>query len=247
MSLQEQPRKRALVIGGSGAVGRVLVRELAGAGARVAFTYRHGKDVADALCRELDGVVARPLELTDLAAVDETVAALGRELGGLDALLHVATRTSTVQPAKYDTLADVDLGGWDDLMRVNVTSAMVAVRSALPLFAGGGNVVLFGSVDGIKPVPASIPYAVSKAALRGLVLSLSKELGARRVRVNMIAPGVLEAGASRTLPDDLRAEYLRHCGLRRVGTIAEVTGLASWLALDNSYVTGQTLLVDGGL
>lgn len=245
--MSKPAQRRVLVLGGSGTVGRVLVRELASAGARVAFTYRNGRDVADVLTREVDGVFARALDLRDLAAVAAVTAELATELGGLDAMIIAATKTSTLEPPRFDTVDEIQLDGWDELMTVNVTSAFVAVRSALPFFAGGGNVVFFGSVDGIKPVPTSVGYAVSKAALRGMVLSLSKALGDRNVRVNMVAPGVLEAGASRTLPDDLRAEFLRHAGLRRVGKIDEVTPLAAWLALENTYVTGQTLLVDGGL
>ena len=240
-------RKRCVVIGGSGTVGRALVAELSGQGARVALTYRHGRDVADALTLAHDGVTARELDLLDLGRVAVTIDELGRELGGIDALVHVATKTSTCDPPRFDSIMDVDTEVLGELMTVNVTSAFAAVRAALPHMSAGGNVVLFGSVDGIKPVPSPVPYAASKAATYGLVLSLTKALGKLAVRVNMITPGVLEAGASRTLPAELRAEYLKHCGLRRVGTVAEVTGMAAWLALENTYVTGQNLIVDGGL
>jgi NAD(P)-dependent dehydrogenase (short-subunit alcohol dehydrogenase family) len=240
-------RRRCLVIGGSGTVGRALVAELAAQGARVALTYHTGVDVAEGLTRAHDGVTARQLDLRDPDAVAAAVDEVGRELGGLDAVVHVATKTSTCEPPRFDSILDVDTRAFGELMTVNVTSAFAAVRAALPHMASGGNVVLFGSVDGIKPVPSPVPYAASKAAIYGLVLSLTKALGKLQVRVNMVTPGVLEAGASRTLPDELRAEYLKHCGLRRVGTIAEVTGMAAWLALENTYVTGQNLIVDGGL
>jgi NAD(P)-dependent dehydrogenase (short-subunit alcohol dehydrogenase family) len=246
MSAPGQP-KTCVVLGGSGVVGSALVRELAEAGARVAFTFLRGRSVADEVQRRAPAATAHELDLSDPAAVASVVERMAHELGCVDAIVHAAAQTSTCDPPRFDRIEDVDFEAWDALMRVNVTSAFAAVRAALPWMKRGGNVVLFGSVDGIKPVPSPVPYAVSKAAARGLVLSLAKALGGRQIRVNMIAPGVLEDGASRTLPDDLRAEYLRHAGLRRVGTIAEVTGLATWFALENTYVSGQTLLVDGGL
>jgi NAD(P)-dependent dehydrogenase (short-subunit alcohol dehydrogenase family) len=76
---------------------------------------------------------------------------------------------------------------------------------------------------------------------------MAKELGKDGIRVNLVAPGILESGMSRVLPEDLRQEYLKHCGLRRYGRVAEVAAWASWLALRNTYVTGQIILVDGAL
>ncbi len=240
--------RRVVVIGGSGEVGRVLVRDLAEAGARVAFTYRSGAAVAEELLARVPGTCAARVDVADVAALERTLDGLADQLGGVDALVHCAVKTSTTEPASFEGVDDVSWGGWDELMAINVRSPFVAVRHLRPRFpAGGGNVVLFGSVDGIKPVPSPVPYAASKAAGRGLVLSLSKALGKEKIRVNMVAPGALERGASRTLPPELRAEYLRHAGLRRLGKVEEVTGLATWLALENTYVTGQVLLVDGGL
>ena len=77
--------------------------------------------------------------------------------------------------------------------------------------------------------------------------SLAKELGPDSIRVNLVAPGILEAGLSRDIPDDLLSEYLKHCGLKRVGRLDEVASLVAWLAQRNTYVNGQTILVDGAL
>jgi NAD(P)-dependent dehydrogenase (short-subunit alcohol dehydrogenase family) len=237
---------KALVIGGSGTVGRALCRALAADGARVAFTYRDGGEVAERLAEE--GMLGRRLDLTDAAALAPTLRELAAELGGLDALVHCAVRSSTAPAATFDRLEDVTSPGWDELMAVNVRSAFFACQALAPSFgAGGGNIVLLGSIDGIKPVPSPTPYAVSKAALHGMVLSLAKALGGRQIRVNLVAPGILDEGVSRTLPADLRDEYLRHAGLRRFGAVSEVTGVASWFALHNRYVTGQTIILDGGL
>ena len=111
----------------------------------------------------------------------------------------------------------------------------------------GGNVVLLGSIDGVKPAPAPVHYAASKAALAGMIRAMAKELGPRGIRINSVAPGVLEDGLSRTLPEQLRREYLKHCGMKRFGRIDEVASLVTWLAVENTLVTGQTLVLDGAL
>lgn len=238
--------KRCIVVGGTGTVGRALVTDLGAAGARVGFTYFKSEATAKELLAHAE--VAAPVDLRELDAIGPALDRLTYELGGVDAVVHAAAVTSTRDPPIFDHVDGVDLDGWQALMSVNVTSAFVAVRHLVPSFAGdGGNVVMIGSVDGIKPIPTPVPYAVSKAALRGLVLSLAKALGPRKIRVNMVAPGILERGASAVVPDDLRREYLKHSALGRYGRIDEVVPLLSWLALDNVYMTGQTLLLDGGL
>ncbi len=238
--------KRCIVLGGSGTVGQALCRELARQGAAVALSYHQGQQVARELEQSIGAHIAQ-LDLTDDHASEPCVQALCDQLGGVDALIHCAAIGSTCTPARFDRVDDVTFDGFDRLMAINVKSAFIASRALRDRFEGGGNIVLFGSVDGLKPVPSPAPYAVSKAALQGLTLSLSKAFGEKNIRVNLVTPGVLEEGASRTLPDHLREEYIKHCGLRRLGRVAEVTPLAAWMALENSYVTGQTLVVDGGL
>ena len=238
--------KRCIVIGGSGVVGRAICRDLAAQGAAVALTYHQGQTVADEL-RESIGARIAKLDLSDDAAIAPCMAALSDELGGIDALIHCAAVGSTRTPAMFDTVDDVTLDGFDRLMAINVKSAFIASRALRDRFDGGGNIVFFGSVDSLKPALSPAPYVISKAALQGLTLSLSKAFGDKNIRVNLIAPGILEEGASRTLPKELLDEYLKHCGLRRFGRVDEVTPLACFLALRNTYVTGQTLTVDGGL
>ncbi|MCA9639475.1 MAG: SDR family oxidoreductase [Polyangiaceae bacterium] len=239
--------KRALVIGGSGQLGQVLCRALHAADARVAFTYFQGENSAKSLQHEL-GCDAARLDLRELATVGPALLDLTDRLGGIDCLIHAATIGSTLTPPAFDRLEDTTVEGFQELMAVNVGSAYFACQALAPqLGAGQGNIVLLGSVDGIKPVPSPPPYAVSKAALKGLALSLCKALGPSGVCVNVVAPGVLERGASHTLPDQLRVEYLKHCGLKRVGRLEEAANLVCWLGLHNTYITGQTLMVDGGL
>jgi 3-oxoacyl-[acyl-carrier protein] reductase len=239
--------RRVIVVGGSGAVGRVVCQTLARQGVRVGLTYGTGREIADAVCREHAGAVAVRVDLASPETVAAALEGLADELGGLDGLVYAAAVGSTCEPPRFDPVEEVSLAGWNRLLSINVTSAFVAVQALAPRMTDGGNVVLLGSVDGVKSVPSPVPYAASKGALSAMTLSLAKALGEQRIRVNVIAPGVLEKGASHTLPERLRAEYLKHTGLRRLGRIEEVAEVVSFFAIENRYVTGQTIVVDGGL
>jgi 3-oxoacyl-[acyl-carrier protein] reductase len=240
--------KRCVVLGGSGQLGRAVCEALSASGARVGLTYFRGRDVADDLIQRLPGTSARNADLTSLPALEQACDDLASDLGGVDALIHTAGIGTARDPGGFDKIPDIDLDGWDRVMAVNVRSAFFAVKRLLPrLTETKANVVLMGSIDGLRSVPAPIHYGASKGALRAMVLALSKELGPSGVKVNMVAPGVLEGGLSRTMPEDLRAEFFKHCGMKRMGRFGEIAALIAHLALENTYMTGQAIMVDGAL
>jgi NAD(P)-dependent dehydrogenase (short-subunit alcohol dehydrogenase family) len=233
-------------------VGAAVCRALAGEGARVAFTYNANEAAASGLLSSLPGGSSLRLDLRSVAQIESTVARAAADLGGIDAFVNCAA-VAVTGPGRgagsHQTMADVDEDGWGRIMDVNVKSTFFAVRAVADVMrpGGGGNVVLLGSIDGVKPAPAPVHYATSKGALSAMASAMAKELGAAGVRVNLVAPGILEAGLSRDLPQHLRDEYLKHCGLKRVGRLSEVAGIVAWLARHNTYVTGRTILVDGAL
>jgi 3-oxoacyl-[acyl-carrier protein] reductase len=243
---------RCLLFGGSGALGRVVCETLASQGARVAFTYHTRSEIAKGLTERLPDTVPLTLDLASLSDVERVVDEAASALGGLDAFVQcagVAVTTGCSQGGSHPTISHVDERAWDDMMDVNVKSTFFALRRVVEVLrsSGGGNIVLVGSVDGVKPVPAPVHYAASKGALTGMIAALAKELGEHNVRVNMVAPGILEGGISGALEDRLMKEYLKHCGLKRLGRLSEVANVVAWLVRHNTYVTGQTVLVDGAL
>jgi NAD(P)-dependent dehydrogenase (short-subunit alcohol dehydrogenase family) len=239
--------KRCLVIGGSGTVGRAVCVELAARGAKVAFSYCRGEASARALCDRISARAAR-LDVADPGSLGPALDGLVDGLGGIDAVVYCAAIASTHEPPRFDSLETVDAPGWRRLMAVNVDGAFLAVQALVPRFAdAGGSIVLLGSIDGVKGVPTPIPYAVSKGALRSMALSLAKLLGPAKICVNVVSPGILDDGLSRVVPDELKREYLKHSALKRFGRAEEVAKVVAELALANSYVTGQTILLDGGL
>ncbi len=243
---------RCLVLGGSGALGRTVCRMLARQGGRVAFTWHTAERIASELAEQLPGGMALALDARRIPEIEGLVDRVADSFGGIDVLVHcIATgaKTENRDPESHQQIEHIDEAAWDEMIAVNTKSALFAARRVLRFMrnGSGGNLVLTGSFDGVKPAPSPIHYAASKSALRGMVTSMAKEFGQYGVCVNMVAPGVLEDGLSRLLPDHLLDEYKKHCGLKRVGRLCEIASLITWLALDNTYVTGQTILVDGGV
>ena len=242
---------QALILGGTGAVGRELVRLLAQGNARIAFTYHDNENAA----LQLSGsdILAVHADLDSAASTIAAVRDACERLGGIDALIHAAavclSKDDAVSEEVVQKIGDIHEPGWDHLMTVNVKSAFFACQAALPFLRqrGGGNIVLFSSISGVKPTPSPVIYATSKAALSGMTHSMAKELGKDNIRVNCIAPGILEGGVSKWLPRSLREDYIKHCGLKREGKPIEIAHVAAWFARENTYVTAQTILVDGAV
>ena len=242
----------SIVIGGSGVVGRAVCRTLASRGAQVGFTFLTNEAAANALTATIPESTAKRLDVRDVASIDRTLGEFADHFGRIDALINCAALGIAGSPNGsngQERMDDVAEDGWDAMLAVNTKASFFAVRRLATLMRGRGivNVVLLGSIDGVKPAPAPVHYAASKAALAGMIKAMAKELGPQGIRVNSVAPGVLEDGLSHRLPDDLRREYLKHCGLRRLGRIEEVASVVAWLATENTFVTGQTMILDGAL
>ena len=239
----------SVVIGGSGAVGRVVCRTLAARGARVGFTYLTNDTVARELTAAIPDSLALALDVRDVGAIDRTLGEFEQRFGRIDALINCAAIGLSPGETGHERIDHVTEDGWETMLAVNTKASYFAVRRVAGLMRdrGGVNIVLLGSIDGVKPAPAPVHYAASKAALAGMIRAMAKELGPRGIRINSVAPGVLEDGLSRSLPEPLRREYLKHCGLKRFGRIDEVASLVTWLAIENTLVTGQTLVLDGAL
>lgn len=241
--------KRVIVIGASSRLGGATCKELAKRGAKVAGTFHLGEDRFAQLSATLpEPLLARRLDVTDAGAIDRVIAALSAELGGADALVHCPTIASaSARGDTYDRLDDVEHAAFARMLAVNVTSALMTARAFARATSGARNLVFVGSIDGAKPVPSAAPYAASKGAVVAMARALAKELGPSGILVNVAAPGVLEGGITDLVPDEVKREYKKHTADKRFGTHEEIARTIAWLCLSNTYVTGQTLVLDGGL
>jgi 3-oxoacyl-[acyl-carrier protein] reductase len=235
--------KVALVTGGSRGIGAAISRELARAGARVAVNYRSGKDSAEAVAEEIGGLavqadVSSPEEAQGLVELVES------ELGDVDALVNNAGVTRDTLIAR---MSDED---WNVVIDTNLRGTFNTARavSRKMMRRRAGSIVNLSSVVGVHGNPGQANYAASKAGIIGLTKALARELGSRGVRVNAIAPGYISTELTDVLPEEARELILQNTPLGRLGEPADVAGAVRFLCSDEAaFITGEVLLVDGGL
>ena len=240
--------KTALITGGSRGIGAACARAFAAAGWKVAINYCHSGEAAAALAAELAETGAAVLAVGADVSRREQVAALfarvERELGPVAALVN-----SAAVALPQGLLTDLDAGDWRQLVGVDLDGVLYCCQRALPAMvrAGEGSIVNLSSVWGVQGASCEAAYSAVKAGVIGLTKALAKEVGPSGVRVNCVAPGVIDTEMNAHLtPADLR-ELAAATPLGRLGRPEEVARAVLFLAgADASFITGQVLEVGGG-
>jgi 3-oxoacyl-[acyl-carrier protein] reductase len=238
----------ALVTGASRGIGRSIAMELAGMGAAVAVNYASGQAAAAAVVGEIEAAggraVALQADVSDPAQAAGLVEATVRELGGLGVLVNNAgvTRDNLVMRMKDEE--------WRTVLETDLSGAFYTCRAALRpmLKAHWGRIVNVASIAGTAGNAGQANYSAAKAGLIGLTKSISREVGSRAITVNAVAPGMIDTEMTAALPEDILRRVGETASLGRIGTVAEVSAVVAFLASpSSSYVTGQVVVVDGGL
>ena len=240
--------KTALITGATRGIGRAIALKFAAEGANVAFTYRSQHEAAQTLVEELQtlGVKAKAYP-SDAASYDDAHAVVEdvkTVFGRIDILVNNAGIT------KDGLMMRMDEAQWDEVIDTNLKSAFNYIHACTPVMARqrSGSIINMTSVVGVSGNAGQCNYAASKAGLIGLSKSIAKEMGARGVRSNCIAPGFIDTDMTSSLPENLRQEWEKQIPLRRGGTPEDVAGVAVFLASDlSSYVTGQVINCCGGM
>lgn len=225
-----------VVTGAARGIGRAIAERFVADGDRVATIYRGGD-----LPKGVDGYVA---DVTDSAAVDAAFTAIEKDLGTVEVLVANAGVTKDqllmrMSDEEFDSVVDVNLTGTFRCVR-RASKGMIRARK--------GRIVLLGSIVGLSGGPGQVNYSSSKAALVGMARSITRELGARGITANVVAPGYVETDMTAALSEDVRKGYLATIPARRFATADEVAGVVSFVASDSAgYVTGAVIPVDGGL
>ncbi|POX42883.1 short-chain dehydrogenase [Streptomyces sp. Ru73] len=242
--------KKLLVTGGTRGIGRGIVLAAAHAGADVLTCYRQESEYVESLRRELKETggnhhVIRA-DVGETAEVDRLVKEAGDRYGRLDGVVNNAGTITHIP------FAELPAEEWSRVIDTNLTAAYRVIQQALPLLGPGGSIVNIGSRGAAAGIPLRAHYTAAKSAMIGLTRSLSRELGGKGIRVNVVAPGVIETEAFAGMPaeraEGLRATYAQKTALARLGTVEELAAPVLFLLSDlAAYVTGETLNVDGGI
>jgi 3-oxoacyl-[acyl-carrier protein] reductase len=236
--------RNAVVTGSTRGIGRAIAALLAECGARVAVVGRD-REMAAAIAAEIgNGAVGFACDVGDTASVAQLIAEVEREFGGIDILVNNAgiTRDNLVMRLK-----DED---WDDVLNANLRGAFAAIRAVSRgmMKKRSGRIINMASVVGLNGNKGQANYAASKAGLIALTKSVAKELGSRNILVNAIAPGFIETEMTDAMTPEARAALNGLIPLERLGKTADVASAVVFLASDHaSYITGQVLVVDGGM
>jgi 3-oxoacyl-[acyl-carrier protein] reductase len=231
--------KTALVTGASRGIGRAIAAELAAAGATVVIGYRSGQDEAAELAAEL-GARAVQADVSNA----EDAARLVAEAGDLDILVNNAGLT------RDGLLARMSDDDWRTVIETNLSSVFYTCRAVCrPMMKKrAGAIVNISSVVGVHGNWGQTNYAASKAGIIGFTKALARELGSRNVRANVVAPGYVKTQLTDVLPEEATAAMLQNTPLGRLGEPADIAGAVRFLCSDDaSFITGEVLLVDGGL
>ena len=231
--------KNALVTGASRGIGRAIAVELAQAGAAVVIGYRTGKDEAEALAAEIGG---RSVQ-ADVSDADDA-RRLVEEAGDIDVLVNNAGLT------RDGLLARMSDDDWRVVIETNLSSVFYTCRAVTrPMMKKrAGSIVNVSSIVGVHGNWGQTNYAASKAGIIGFTKSLARELGSRNIRANVVAPGYVTTQLTEVLPEEATAAMLQNTPLGRLGEPADVARAVRFLCSDEaSFITGEVLLVDGGL
>ncbi len=240
--------KTVIVTGASRGIGKGIAEKMAEAGAHVAFTYRSSSDKALVLEKALKekGVKAKAYQsdAADFEQAQELVKQVLEDFGQVDILINNAGIT------KDNLLMRMREEDFDEVIRVNLKSVFNMTKAVLrPMMKQRkGSIINISSVVGVRGNAGQANYAASKAGIIGFSKSVAQELGSRNIRCNVVAPGFIETEMTSALDEKILEEWKKQIPLRRTGTPEDVANACIFLASDLSdYVTGQVLLVDGGM
>jgi 3-oxoacyl-[acyl-carrier protein] reductase len=241
--------KVALITGASQGIGAQIARTFHRAGATVvlnhpglANTAADAQTLADELnVHRTDSAI---VIAADVSKPDQMQAMMGQvqaQCGGLDFLVNNAAII------KDRTIAKMGLDEWDAVIDVNLSGVFYGCKYALEIMREGGAIVSFGSIAAIQGFFGQANYASAKAGVQAMMRVLSREAARRNIRANAVAPGVIDTSMAATIPESVRAEMIKNVPLARFGTTEEVANAVLFLCSPlASYITGQTLEINGG-
>ena len=233
---------KILITGGSRGIGRACVEHFSSLGHSVAFIYKQSHEKAKSLT-DKTGAIAICADISDSSSASAAVYAANRKLGGIDVLINNA---GISQIKLFSDITDDD---WQTMINTNLSSAFYVTREVSKIMVSqkSGRIINIGSMWGKTGASCEVHYSATKAALRGMTMSLAKELGPSGITVNCIEPGVIATEMNASLSAETMSELIDSTPICRLGRPEEVAYLAEFLSSDKAgFITGQTIGIDGG-
>lgn len=246
--MMENVEKAALVTGASRGIGRAVAIALAKEGYAVAVNYAGSQKAAEDVKAAIEAEGGRAIviqgDVSKAEDVEKVFAAVKAEFGRLDVLVNNAgiTRDSLLLRMKEEN--------WDAVIDTDLKSGFLAIKAAAPIMMKQrkGAIINIASVVGITGNVGQINYSAAKAGVIGMTKTAAKELAARGIRVNAVAPGFIETSMTDVIPEKIREDMIHSVPLGRMGQAEDVANAVCFLASEEaSYITGQVLKVDGGM
>ncbi|MGH7696668.1 MAG: 3-oxoacyl-[acyl-carrier-protein] reductase [Gemmatimonadaceae bacterium] len=236
--------KNALVTGSTRGIGHAIAQALTAAGARVAIVGRDKAKASDVAAQIGNGAQGFGCDVGDVAAVTQLVSDVEAAFGSIDILVNNAGLT------RDNLLVRIKDDDWDVVLNANLRGAFAAMRAAARgmMKRRWGRIINIASVVGLTGNKGQANYAASKAGLIGMSKAVAKELASRNVLVNVVAPGFIDTDMTAALTPEARQALSSQIPLERLGSPSDVANAVTFLASDlASYITGQVLVIDGGM
>ena len=244
----ENIEKTALVTGASRGIGRAIALALASKGFAVALNYAGSHDAAEAVKKEIEDAGGKAFtvqgDVSNSEEVDRIFKTVKDEFGGLDVLVNNAGINRDA------LLIRMKESNWDDVIATDLKSDFLTTKAAAAMMMRKrkGSIINISSVVGIMGNIGQANYAAAKAGVIGLTKACAKEMAARNIRVNAVAPGFIETAMTDGIPEKIREGMIASIPMGRMGQPEDIARAVCFLASDDaSYITGQVLVVDGGL
>ena len=241
--------KVCLITGGSRGLGREMAYEAARMGACIIFTYAKNEEQALETLRELQSIstenhMAHKVISHDSKGNTELIEIIKNKYKRIDILINNAGISD------FLPLALIDEEEWNKVIDTNLKGVYSTTKAILPFMVRQkfGSILNLSSLAGVRILAAPVHYCSSKAGVKGFTESLAKEIGRYNVNVNCLAPGILDGGVAAAIPQNKLNSFIKQVSLKRIGTLEEVAKCAIFLVSDlNSYMSGHTVIMDGGL
>ncbi|SDH21792.1 SDR family NAD(P)-dependent oxidoreductase [Chitinophaga filiformis] len=242
--------KVVVVTGASKGIGASIAKYFAAEGAKVVVNYASSKEGADNVVKAITDAGGKAISVQGDVSKAADVTRLFEETKNAFGALDILVNNAGIY--QYAPIEEVSADSFDKQFAINVWGSLLAIQASLKLFGDkGGNIINISSEAGKTPLPTGAVYSATKAALDAITISLSKELGAKNVRINSILPGIVETEGSHSggfIGSDMEAKLVANTPLGRTGQPEDVAKVAVFLASDDAgWITGEKISVSGGI